>query len=33
VLAGEREVAYDWVPIPAVEACTVRDTPALDCYR
>jgi hypothetical protein len=33
VLAGEREVAYDWVPIPAVEACTVRDNPALDCYR
>ncbi len=33
VLSGEREVAYDWVPIPAVEACTVRDTPALDCYR
>jgi serine/threonine-protein kinase len=33
VLAGEREIAYDWVPIPAVDACTVRDTPALDCYR
>ena len=33
VLSGEREVAYDWVPIPAVDACTVRDTPALDCYR
>jgi serine/threonine-protein kinase len=33
VLAGEREVAFAWVPIPAVDACTVRDTPALDCYR
>jgi hypothetical protein len=33
VLAGEREVAYDWVAVPAVGACTVRDAPALDCYR
>jgi hypothetical protein len=33
VLAGEREIGYDWVAIPAVEACTVRDAPALDCYR
>jgi hypothetical protein len=33
VLAGGREIGYDWVAIPAVEACTVRDVPALDCYR
>jgi eukaryotic-like serine/threonine-protein kinase len=33
VLAGEREIGYDWVAIPAVQACTVRDVPALDCYR
>jgi serine/threonine-protein kinase len=33
VLAGDREIGYDWVAIPAVEACTVRDVPALDCYR
>ncbi|HWN68540.1 MAG TPA: hypothetical protein VNM90_12960, partial [Haliangium sp.] len=33
VLAGDREIEYDWVDIPAVQACTVRDRPALDCYQ
>ncbi len=33
VLTGERTVARAWVSIPAVSRCTLRDAPALDCYR
>lgn len=33
VLAGAQEVAGAWVAIPAVPDCTLRDHPALDCYR
>ena len=33
VMAGAREVASAWVAIPAVSGCTLRDQPALDCYR
>ncbi|WP_428267146.1 protein kinase domain-containing protein [Haliangium sp.] len=33
VLADGRQVGRAWVSIPAVRSCTVRDRPALDCYR
>lgn len=33
VIASGETVAGDWVSIPAIAACTLRDQPALDCYR
>ncbi|ACY12920.1 serine/threonine protein kinase [Haliangium ochraceum DSM 14365] len=33
VLSRDQERSYDYVSIPAVASCTVRDRPTLDCYR
>ena len=33
VSSGERKLTDSWISIPAIEACTLRDKPAVDCYR
>ncbi|MCG8421148.1 MAG: protein kinase [Proteobacteria bacterium] len=33
LFSGDDRITGAWVSIPAVPACTLRDVPALDCYR